>query len=86
MSATPSSPLLQNLRWMSDHAGFPASRLPDKAELLLLIAAAADGENGTTADTRRLAPGMNANYTAQMRNYSIQRRKVHYKCDNSAKV
>ena len=40
MSAPAQTPLQQTLRWMTTHAGFPARRLPDKAELLLLIATA----------------------------------------------
>jgi hypothetical protein len=52
MTSTPSNRLLENLRWMADHTGFPRSRLPEKAELLLLIASAANGDNDATAASR----------------------------------
>lgn len=80
------SPLLTTLRWLSTHAGFPASRLSEKAELLLLFAAAAAGEDLATSNPYHVGMLKNPNFSAQMRNYTAQRRRVHMKSDNSAKT
>ena len=71
---------------MTAHAGFPARRLPDKAELLLLIATAAADEDLEVKNAVNAKIPFNANYNAQIRNYTAQRRRVHIKCDNSAKT
>lgn len=88
MSDTTQTPLLQTIRWMATHARFPAQRLPDKAELLLLIAtAAATGEAGAAdGPVNAGAVARNKNFAAQMRSYTAQRRRVHLTCDNSAKT
>ncbi len=88
MSATAQTPLLQTLRWMAAHARFPAQRLPDKAELLVLIAtAAATEEAAAAANPVNAGPvDRNKNFAAQMRNYTAQRRRAHINCDNSAKT
>ncbi|WP_438481577.1 hypothetical protein [Oleiharenicola lentus] len=87
MSTSSVTPFQNTLRWLSTHTGFPASRLPDKGELLVLIATAAAQEE---LDARKPAVNgqiqFNANYAAQMRNYTAQRRKTHIICDNSAKT
>ena len=86
MSETAQTPLQQTLRWLTAHAGFPARRLPDKAELLLLIAAAAASEDLEIQNPQNAKIPFNANYNAQIRNYTAQRRRVHLKVDNSAKT
>lgn len=87
VSAQPPTPLQQTLRWLTTHAGFPARRLPDKAELLLLIAtAAADLEGDASRDSAQGKISSNPNFNAQIRHYTIQRRRVHLKSDNSAKT
>ena len=84
--ATP-SPLLQTLRWMTAHARFPAQRLPDKAELLVLIATAAATEEADAARPVNAGPvARNRTYAAQMRNYTALRRRAHINSDNSAKT
>lgn len=87
VSATTQTPLLQTLRWMAAHARFPAQRLPDKAELLVLIAtAAATEEAEAAAGPVNAGPvARNKNFAAQMRSYTAMRRRVHITCDNSAK-
>ena len=45
MSATEQTPLQKTINWLTTYTGFPDRRLPDKAELLLLIATAAQEEN-----------------------------------------
>jgi hypothetical protein len=86
MPEADTSSLLQTLRWLSAHAGFPAARLPEKAELLVLIAAAAAQEERDAQNPIKGRPVVDKTFNAQFRNYTIQRRRVHVKCDNSAKV
>jgi len=86
VSETTQTPLQQTIRWMSTHAGFPARRLPDKAELLLLIATAAADEDLEVKNVVNGKIPFNSNYNAQIRNYTAQRRRAHIKCDNSAKT
>ncbi|MDI1338079.1 MAG: hypothetical protein PSU94_18010 [Lacunisphaera sp.] len=87
MPDTTQTPLLQTLRWMAAHARFPAQRLPDKAELLVLIATAAAAEEAeATGPVNAGAVPRNKIFAAQMRNYTAQRRRAHINCDNSAKT
>ena len=88
MTTTAQPPFHQTLRWLATHARFPAQRLPEKAELLVLIAtAAATEEAATAANPVNAGPvSRNKNYAAQMRNYTAQRRRAHITCDNSAKT
>jgi hypothetical protein len=81
-----SPPLLLTLRWLTAHAGFPAARLPERAELLVLIATAAADEDREARSRVSTKPLVDRGFTANVRNYTIQRRRVHFKCDNSAKV
>jgi hypothetical protein len=85
---TTASPFQQTLRWLVDHARFPAQRLPEKAELLLLIATAAAAEEKQAAD-KPVNGGpiaRNKDFAAQIRNYTAMRRRVHLTSDNSAKT
>lgn len=86
MTDSAPTPLLQTLRWLTAHTGFPAARLPDKAELLLLIATAAAAEDRANISRQSTKPDSHRDYNAQIRNYTAQRRKAHIKCDNSAKT
>lgn len=86
MAAPAPSPLTQTVRWLADHTRFPSSRLPDKAELLLLIAAAARTEDLAKSNPYHVGMLKDPNFAASMRNYTAQRRKVHLVCDNSAKT
>ncbi len=86
MSTTAQTPLQQTLRWLTTHAGFPARRLPDKAELLLLIATAAADEELEVKNPANAKIPFNQNYNAQIRNYTAQRRRAHVRSDNSAKT
>jgi hypothetical protein len=83
---TAPTPLLQTLRWLTTHAGFPAVRLPEKAELLLLIATAAANADLQVKNPQNAKIPLNPNFSAQIRNYTAQRRRAHIKCDNSAKT
>ena len=86
MAEAAPSPFFQTVRWLAMHTGFPASRLPDKAELLLLIATAASAEDLSRSNPYHVGMLRNQNFAAQIRNYTAQRRKVHIISDNSAKT
>ena len=87
MTTTAQLPFHQTLRWLSTHTRFPAQRLPDKAELLVLIAtAAATEESNATGTPANAVLIKNKTYAAQMRYYTAQRRRAHITCDNSAKT
>jgi len=60
--------------------------LPEKAELLLLIATAAATEDLEVKNPANAQIPFNPNYNAQIRNYTAQRRRAHIRCDNSAKT
>ncbi len=80
------SPLQQTVRWLAIHAGFPARRLSERAELLLLIATAAAEEDLAAKNPTNARIPFNPNYNAQIRNYTAQRRRAHLRVDNSAKT
>ena len=86
MSDNAQTPFRQTLLWMTTHAGFPARRLPEKAELLLLIATAAADADLQVRNPQNAKIPFNPTYNAQIRNYTAQRRRAHIKCDNSAKT
>lgn len=88
MTAASQTPLQQTVRWLAAHTGFPARRLPDKVELLVLLAtAAATEERATAAATPANATLIkNKTFAAQMRNYTAMRRRAHINSDNSAKT
>jgi len=87
VTASAQAPFPLTLRWLTAHTGFPARRLPDKAELLVLIATAAANEEchatGTPANATLIK---NKTFAAQMRNYTAMRRRAHLNSDNSAKT
>lgn len=78
----------QALSWLTTHAGFPARRLPAKAELLVLLATAAREED--RAAQNREKPRFGAEFGpstgARLRTYTLSRNHAHAVCDNSAKV
>lgn len=81
-------PSVPMLRWLSAHAGFPARRLPASAETLLCIADAAAGE-ALQPELSSASFGLQrreGNKDAAMRAHALRRSRVHFKCDNSAKV
>lgn len=83
----PSDPLRDTVRWLTAHARFPASRLETKAESLLCMAALAAAEEAAAlAGARHLIKTRDGAKDAAARTYAYRRSKVHYVCDNSAKV
>ena len=87
VTAPAQTPLHQTMRWLTTHARWPAQRLPQKAELLLLIAtAAATEDGGESTGTVSKAVVRNKTFNAQMRHYTAMRRRAHINSDNSAKT
>ncbi len=86
MAAPAPSPLTQTVRWLANYTRFPSSRLPEKAELLVLFATAASTEDLAKSNPYHVGMLKDPNFAAAMRNYTAQRRKVHIVCDNSAKT
>jgi hypothetical protein len=78
--------------WLTRNAGFPASRLELRAEQLLLMGGLIQEENlPERSDTGALrlipgAPDMENAQRAAQRTLAELRKRVHFKCDNSAKV
>lgn len=74
------------------HVGFPASRLEVRAEQLLLMGGLIQDEHlpaRSDKGTLSLVPGAPDTEAAQraaQRTLAELRRRVHFKCDNGAKV
>jgi hypothetical protein len=88
-SDSPTSEIpLPLLQWLRAYAGFPGTRLPVAAEVLLCAAAEAQAEEAASARAggarglERHRPGQQA----AQRTHALRRAQVHFKCDNSAKV
>ncbi len=78
--------------WLARYTGFPGSRLTVRAEQLLLMGGLIQEEHlpaRSDTGTVSIGPGSvdpaGAQRAAQ-RALSELRKRVHYKCDNSAKV
>jgi hypothetical protein len=83
--STTTEPLHEAVRWMSQHAGFPRQRLPDKAETLVCVAALAAAEE-EKEQQRHALQRRDPAQTSALRAHGLRRSQVHFKCDNSAKV
>jgi len=93
MSVEVNNPPVALLTWLSRHAGFPHTRLAPRAEQLLLIGRLIEAENlpetsesGTLRIPGAPAGGNENAQRAAMRTMSELRKRVHFKCDNGAKV
>ena len=85
MSPTKPNPLQQTVHWLANHTRFPTSRLEPRAEALLCLAAIADAE--TAAENERfLVQRRDGAKDSALKAHAQRRSRVHYKCDNSAKV
>lgn len=85
----PSTPnALQNtVRWLSAYAGFPAARLPARAETLLFIAAAAEMEQVALQRSPRFLIERKDNAgSASLKAYTMNRSLVHYVSNNAQKT
>lgn len=92
MAGDANTPPARLFIWLARNTGFPASRLEAQAEQLLLIGGLVQEEHlpARSDDGRlRLGPGVPDTEGAQraaQRALAELRKRVHYKCDNSAKV
>ena len=82
---TTAEPMHEVVRWLTQNAGFPARRLPEKAEALVCVAALAAAEEAA-ARQRYLIQTRDPAQTSALRHHAQRRSQVHFKCDNSAKV
>ncbi|MFT3783785.1 MAG: hypothetical protein QM790_17375 [Nibricoccus sp.] len=80
-------PFTITLNWLARFAGFPRSRLAVDAERLVLLVAAAQLEeiNERSRPSFMIQSRDGALESAQ-RQHAERRKRVHFKCDNSAKV
>ncbi len=80
------------LLWLARQTGFPASRLPSRAEQLLLIGGMIQDEHlparseGGNLPLPGGAPDPENAQRAAQRTLAELRKRVHFKCDNGAKV
>lgn len=87
VSAPVSTPLQQTLRWLAAHANFPATRLPAKAEMLLLFATAAEEEQvALRRGPRFLIERNDKAADASLKAYMMNRSLAHYVCNNAQKT
>lgn len=85
MSAKSSDPLQNTVRWLGAHTRFPASRLERHAEALLCVSALAAAEEAEEQQ-RFLIKSRDPAQTSALKAHALLRSRVHFKCDNSAKV
>ena len=85
MSTSLTDPLSATVQWLARHAGFPATRLPAKAETMICMAALAAGEEAQSQQRHALQRRDPAQ-TSALKAHGLRRSQVHFKCDNSAKV
>lgn len=79
------NPLEKTVTWLAQWTGFPSRRLPSGAELLLCVGALAEAQEEAERG-RFLIERKNGAQEAALRAHAMRRSRVHYKCDNSAKV
>lgn len=74
--------------WLIRYTGFPAHRLESRAELLVLLAAAAEGagESGVVSGGANRVVRQDARQMASQRQQAENRRKTHFKSNNRTKV
>ena len=85
MNNSSTDPLRETVQWLAQNAGFPAARLPAKAEVMICVAALAAVEE-EQARQRFLIQSRDPAQTSALRAHGLRRSQVHFKCDNSAKV
>jgi hypothetical protein len=87
MSVSPEfkQPLAKTLRWLTAHAGFPASRLASRAEVLLCMAALAEAESPGPQNEFGLLRRV-PREEAALRSHTLRRSHAQFKTDNSSKV
>lgn len=83
--STTANPFRDVVHWLARNAGFPAVRLPARAENMVCVAALAALEEAEDQQ-RFLIKGQDPAQVAALKAHAMRRSLVHYKSDNSAKV
>lgn len=92
MAGDANTPPAKFFLWLARYAGFPAARLSSRAEQLLLLGGLAQDEylpERSDTGTVKIIPGTPDTESAQraaQRTLAELRKRVHFKCDNGAKV
>ena len=92
MSGDANIPPARLFLWLARNTGFPALRLDARAEQLLLMGGLIQDEHlpaRSSNGSLNLAPGVADSESAQraaQRTLAELRKRVHFKCDNGAKV
>jgi hypothetical protein len=74
-------------QWLCRYTGFPARRLERPAELLVLLAAAAqEADSGPSGAGATRLVRQDARQAASQRQQAENRRKTHFKSNNRTKV
>lgn len=85
VSASSNHPLTSLVPWLVQYTRFPAARLPQRAELMLIMSAIQEQDSGGVSTSTHFER-RRAGETASQRAHALMRSRVHFKCDNSAKV
>jgi hypothetical protein len=86
MNVTPSiEPHREVLQWLAHYTAFPRARLEPRAEALVCVAALAAAEEAE-AQQRFALQRRDPAQASALRAHGLRRSRVHFKCDNSAKV
>lgn len=92
MAGDANTPPARFFLWLARNTGFPGARLSPRAEQLLLMGGLIQEEHlpaRSDTGTLHIGPGVpdveNAQRASQ-RALAELRKRVHFKCDNSAKV
>jgi hypothetical protein len=81
------TPFQNTVRWLSAYAGFPAARLPARAEILLLISTAAEEEQVALQRSPRFLIERNDKASdASLKAYTMNRSLAHYVSNNGQKT
>jgi hypothetical protein len=87
VTAPVSTPLQKTVRWLATYASFPTTRLPARAELLVLIVTAAEQEEvALQRSPRFLVERNNIAADASLRAYNMNRSLAHYVSNNAQKT
>ena len=78
-------PFRTTVLWLAAHARFPATRLEDRSERMLCMAALANAESANEGQ-RFLIQSRDIAKDAALRAHNERRKHAHHKSDNSAKV
>ncbi len=85
--APETTPFQKTVSWLAAHANFPTSRLPTKAELMVLIVTAAEQEQvALQRSPRFLIESNNIAADASLKAYTMNRSLAHYVCNNAQKT